>query len=229
MRSSDELELRRRLTDLGDGADIDPHFEHSMHLVIDGHASAATTSNGVADADGPGRARRRTFHRLVPLAGIAAAVAAITTAAVMLGQTRTTGPAAAAPTTSTTVVEAGPVEIVTSRAGQGPTEEQTIAVNAQTLETVAGKIVNADGTGLGGVRVTVSGDGPSTMTLTSGDIGAFQLVGLSVPGKYTLTFTLAGYADRTEVVTLVAGGPPATVQVTLDPLTTGAMRGATGR
>ncbi|WP_029135756.1 carboxypeptidase-like regulatory domain-containing protein [Nakamurella lactea] len=92
---------------------------------------------------------------------------------------------------------------------------------------VSGRLVAADGTGLGGATVTVGGgaDLPGTTTLTSGEVGSFALDKLPNPGSYTLTFTLAGYLDTTVPVTL--DGAKA-----IDPLTvtmTSSMGRITGR
>jgi 5-hydroxyisourate hydrolase-like protein (transthyretin family) len=110
--------------------------------------------------------------------------------------------------------------------------------------TVTGKLVDVNGKGLGGATVTVggasgtggsspavssaspgAGDGsgaptaggasPTTTTLTDGSIGSFQISGLAVPGSYTLTFALDGYAPATVPITLSENGEPPTVQVTL--------------
>ncbi|WP_372728284.1 carboxypeptidase regulatory-like domain-containing protein [Nocardioides sp.] len=80
--------------------------------------------------------------------------------------------------------------------------------------TVSGTLSDAEGDPVGGAQVTVGGalvgggvsalaGAPSTVTLTEGkDAGAFTLSGLSVPGDYTLTFTLPGYAPTTVPVSL---------------------------
>jgi hypothetical protein len=103
--------------------------------------------------------------------------------------------------------------------------------------TVSGKLVDTNGNGLGGATVTVGGAGgttdstggvvgsgsasaapttqPTTTTLTQGSIGSFQISGLAVPGSYTLTFTLDGYAPATVPITLSENGEPPVVTVTL--------------
>ncbi len=70
--------------------------------------------------------------------------------------------------------------------------------------TVNGLLTDATGAGLGGATVTVGGanDLPATTTLTEGSVGSFTLVGLPDPGTYTVTFSLAGYADQTVPLTL---------------------------
>ncbi|RIJ78636.1 hypothetical protein D1871_01370 [Nakamurella silvestris] len=83
--------------------------------------------------------------------------------------------------------------------------------------TVTGKLSDVSGAGLGGAVVTVGGaeNAPSTITLTAGDIGTFQLTGLVSPGSYTLTFTLPGYADQTVPVVLEVDKPPAPIAVVM--------------
>jgi hypothetical protein len=74
---------------------------------------------------------------------------------------------------------------------------------------VMGRVSTTDGRDLGGVRVTVSGGGTvlTTDTFTSGDIGSFRLAGLPVPGIYTVTFDLEGYARQTVQVQLDRSNP----------------------
>ncbi len=88
----------------------------------------------------------------------------------------------------------------------GPGENKT-SLNAALVKgsgTVTGRLVDASGVGLGGAGVTVGGDAnpQSTTTLTQGDVGAFTVSGLPVPGEYTLTFRLTGYSDTIVPVTL---------------------------
>jgi hypothetical protein len=92
--------------------------------------------------------------------------------------------------------------------------------------SVTGRLVDAGGNGLGGATVTVggatsstsgatAGTAPTTTTLTSGSVGSFAINGLTAPGAYTLTFTLAGYAPASVPVTLKDNGAPPNVRVTL--------------
>lgn len=106
--------------------------------------------------------------------------------------------------------------------------------------SINGVLVDSSGKGLGGATVTVGGattsgtsatspsssaspssapatssGAPSTTTLTAGSVGSFSIGGLTVPGSYTLTFTLAGYSPATVPITLSANGAPPTVKVTL--------------
>lgn len=82
---------------------------------------------------------------------------------------------------------------------------------------VVGTATTADGTGLGGVTVTVGGlaNAPATITVTEGAVGSFRLAGLPAPGSYTLTFTADGYADQTVPVTLTADEAPPPVTAVL--------------
>ncbi len=77
--------------------------------------------------------------------------------------------------------------------------------------SVSGVLTGPDGNGLGGATVTVGGAAgvapPSTTTLTEGAVGSFAISGLPAPGRYTLTFTMAGYAPETLPVVLSARGP----------------------
>ena len=84
---------------------------------------------------------------------------------------------------------------------------------------VGGKAVGANGAGIGGATVTVGGlaSPPTTTTLTDGDVGAFSLSGLPVPGAYTVTVTADGYAPQTVPVALTADKPLPPITVTLTP------------
>jgi hypothetical protein len=68
-------------------------------------------------------------------------------------------------------------------------------------------IVSAAGSPLGGVTVTASNttSESSTISLTSGTVGAFNLRNLVTPGTYTLTFSKDGYASQNLSVTLDQG------------------------
>jgi 5-hydroxyisourate hydrolase-like protein (transthyretin family) len=86
--------------------------------------------------------------------------------------------------------------------------------------SVAGRLTDDNGNGLGGATVTVGGvsgnTAPTTTTLTSAaGRGNFAINGLASPGSYTLTFTLDGYAPATVPVKLAANAAPPTVEVSL--------------
>lgn len=84
--------------------------------------------------------------------------------------------------------------------------------------TIVGDVVDAStGLPLGGVKVELT-NGVTTQATTSatGPPGKFAFTGLAA-GSYTLTFTLAGYAPATYVVTVSSGGT-ATVTAQLQPV-----------
>ena len=88
--------------------------------------------------------------------------------------------------------------------------------------SVTGKVVGPNGQGLGGVTVTVGGAAvaaggaaPSATTLTAGSPGSFAINGLAVPGSYTLTASLNGYAAASVPITLIANGSAPTVTIRL--------------
>src|SRR6478735_2238406 len=75
--------------------------------------------------------------------------------------------------------------------------------------TISGLLTDDTGAGLGGATVTVGGGANpvTTTTLTQGTVGQYTLTGLPDPGTYTVTFTLAGYADQTVPLTLPTTNP----------------------
>lgn len=82
---------------------------------------------------------------------------------------------------------------------------------------VSGVVTDVDGEELGGVTVTVTGAAEpiTTTTLTTGDVGRYVLTGLSTPGRYTITYSLEGYAPVTIGVTLADGGSDDSVDAIL--------------
>jgi hypothetical protein len=92
---------------------------------------------------------------------------------------------------------------------------------------VSGLISSPSGGALGGVTVTVTGGSKSitTQTLTAGNVGTYQLSGLTTPGSYTVTFSLTGYISQTVAVSLASSGSATGVNVTL-PLDAGTITGA---
>jgi hypothetical protein len=91
---------------------------------------------------------------------------------------------------------------------------------------VSGTVTAPSGQTLGGVTITVAGGGPpvTTQTLTAGRVGFYALSGLATPGRYILTFSLAGYQSETVGVTLGSSGSASAVNVTL-PVYSGTIRG----
>ncbi|MCU4186055.1 carboxypeptidase-like regulatory domain-containing protein [Acidiferrimicrobium sp. IK] len=82
---------------------------------------------------------------------------------------------------------------------------------------VSGTVTSSNGAPLGGVTVTVNGaaQAVSTHTLTAGQVGTYHLTGLTTPGTYTLTFSLAGYVPETVGVTLTSSGSAQGINATL--------------
>jgi hypothetical protein len=91
---------------------------------------------------------------------------------------------------------------------------------------VTGTVTASTGQSLGGVTVTVAGgQAPvTTQTLTAGSVGAYLLSGLATPGRYILTFSLAGYQSETIGVSLGSSGSATGINVTL-PLFSGTITG----
>jgi 5-hydroxyisourate hydrolase-like protein (transthyretin family) len=89
--------------------------------------------------------------------------------------------------------------------------------------TVTGRVTGPDGSGLGGVEVRATSDGVDVVSATvdgASDVaGTFSLVGLPVPGTYTLTFALEGRRTVTREVRVAAGSAPSPVSVTMIPET----------
>ena len=117
----------------------------------------------------------------------------------------------------------------------GPGQQLTnlAVVMAGGAGQVNGTVVSPSGQSLGGVTITVAGGGPpvTTQTLTAGRVGFYVLSGLATPGRYTLTFSLAGYQSETVGIALGSSGSASSVNVTL-PLFSGTIggtvRGPTG-
>ena len=70
--------------------------------------------------------------------------------------------------------------------------------------------VSAGGQPLGGVAISAT-DGTTTVETvsitTQGDVGAFVIRGLAVPGRYTVTFTREGYSTESRSVALESPDP----------------------
>jgi hypothetical protein len=113
---------------------------------------------------------------------------------------------------------------------------QSLTTLAVKMSGGAGDIngtVDANGLGLGGVKVSVNGGNTSVsaQTLTAGDVGSYSLSGLATPGRYTLTFSLAGYESQTIEVALGSSGATIVPTLTLRPATgtiTGSVSGSSG-
>lgn len=110
-------------------------------------------------------------------------------------------------------------ETVAVRLGPGERVAGFEVALAQATGVIAGRAVANDGRDLGGVTITVSGGGTvvQTDTFTSGDIGAFRVSGLPVPGTYTVTFDLEGFGRETVQVGLSRDDPDGVATAVLTP------------
>lgn len=106
--------------------------------------------------------------------------------------------------------------------GAGESRGDVSATLLRGTGSVTGRVVDRNGNGLGGVKITVGGAAtdattlpPSTTTLTAGAVGSFAINGLVAPGSYTLTAALDGYAPATVPFTLDANTAPPDVRITL--------------
>jgi carboxypeptidase family protein len=87
--------------------------------------------------------------------------------------------------------------------------------------SIKGQVLGPGNTGLGGATVAVggavnsSGGTPTATTLTTGIPGSFNINGLAVPGSYTLTVTLTGFAVASVPVELTANAAAPNVVVHL--------------
>lgn len=83
---------------------------------------------------------------------------------------------------------------------------------------IGGRVRDGAGNPLGGATVTVIGPGATrtTASLSTGDVGAWLVTGLTVPASYTVSFSGPGLAPQTLAVELTAATPGrADVDVTL--------------
>ena len=101
-------------------------------------------------------------------------------------------------------------ETIAVRLGPGEARDDLVVVLSTAFGTVTGVVRAADGTTpLGGVRVTVSGEGLriESETLTSGDVGRYRISDLPLPGTYTVTFDLAGFGRQSIQVSTSRAAP----------------------
>ncbi len=96
---------------------------------------------------------------------------------------------------------------------------QTIPMISATA-TLSG-IVTADGAGLGGATVAVSGGGfaSTATTFTANPPGSYTITGLPEPGTYVVTVSAPGRVSSSSTVTIAAGQPTANVDAELLPAT----------
>ena len=106
----------------------------------------------------------------------------------------------------TTMLRAGTGTVTGVLKTSGPGDTKVGVGGAQV--TVGGALVGGGTTALAGA--------PSTVTLTQGVKGAFSISGLSVPGSYTLTFTLPGYAPTIVPVDLSIEQPSSRITALVD-------------
>lgn len=101
--------------------------------------------------------------------------------------------------------------------GPGESVSGLTVVLSDATGVITGQASSSDGGPLGGVTVTVSGGGQtlSTDTLTSGAVGSFRLSGLPLPGTYSVSFDIDGFARETLQVSLGADNPEATANAVL--------------
>ena len=91
--------------------------------------------------------------------------------------------------------------------------------------TITGSATSPTGVALGGITVSVSGDGFTgqtttlTTTGTGGAAGSFTVSGLPVPGEYTITFTGDTVQDETLGASFLAAGTQNVGDVVLLPFT----------
>ncbi len=105
--------------------------------------------------------------------------------------------------------------------------------------TVTGRIVGPGGIGLGGVEVRATSDGVDVVSASIDAVGisagadpaaagTFTVVGLPVPGTYTLTFVADGRRTVTREVRLTTDARPGALTVTMIPEAVGVSGTVTG-
>lgn len=110
-------------------------------------------------------------------------------------------------------------ETIAVRLGPGEERDDLVVVLSAGLGSVSGVVYDAPtGTnGLGGVTVTVSGQGvlieTETLTAPAGSVGRFTIPDLPLPGTYTLTFDAEGFARQSVQVSVSRASPEATTTV----------------
>ncbi|MEO5723389.1 MAG: carboxypeptidase-like regulatory domain-containing protein, partial [Ilumatobacteraceae bacterium] len=165
--------------------------------------------------------------KVVDLAGVALGDVTITTTVngkPVSTVTPTSGPVGTfsftnLPTPGTYVLElthTGAAKVVTAvKLDAGQSMTQTITMGSAT-GTLTG-VVTADGAGLGGATVQVSGGGfnSTASTFTSNPPGSYLVTGLPVPGTYVVTVTAPGKLASSVSVTLTPEAASATVDTTM--------------
>ena len=179
-------------------------------------AQAATISGTVVDGTG------------APLGDIA--VSTTVNGAKAVTVTPTNGPGIGTfsftglPTPGTYVLELSGTgvssEVVAVRLDANRSDEgRTIEMSSATA--VLSGVVTADGAGLGGATVIVSGGGFSSAvtTFTANPPGSYTVTGLPSPGTYVVTVSAPGRVPASTTVTVAAGQGSATADAALLPAT----------
>jgi hypothetical protein len=107
----------------------------------------------------------------------------------------------------------------------GQTEVATIFMDRVVVPivgSISGSIVASDGGAIGPVDITLTGeDSDQQFVSTAGPGGlttTYSTGGLLVPGSYTLTFTRAGFAQTSKVVSVTSGGQTEVAVTSMQPL-----------
>lgn len=110
-------------------------------------------------------------------------------------------------------------ETIAVRLGPGQVRDDLVVVLSAGFGSVTGVVFDGPTgkTGLGGVTVTVTGDGlllqTETLTAPAGSVGRFTVPDLPLPGTYTLTFDIPGYARQSVEVSVSRASPTASATV----------------
>jgi len=110
-------------------------------------------------------------------------------------------------------------ETIAVRLGPGEERDDLVVVLSAGLGAVTGVVYDGPTgtTGVGGVTVTVTGDGvllaTETLTAPAGSVGQFRVPDLPLPGTYTLTFDAPGFARQSVQVSVSRASPTASVTV----------------
>jgi len=121
-------------------------------------------------------------------------------------------------------------ETIAVRLGPGEERDDLVVVLSAGFGAVSGVVYDGPtGTnGVGGVTVTVTGDGvvlaTETLTAPAGAVGQFRVPDLPLPGTYTVTFDAPGFARQTIEVSVSRAAPTATATVRLG-VTVGRVQG----
>jgi uncharacterized repeat protein (TIGR01451 family) len=108
--------------------------------------------------------------------------------------------------------------------GPGKTDDSLRPVLVGGLGTINGVVTDPGGNRLGAAAVLVEGNGFSAATATltdpgsTGGIGSFFISSIPVPGSYTVTFNLEGFAAVTIPAQFGESGGALSPQVTLTPI-----------